>query len=245
MGDAGLIAEPGVCAGREQSAIETPHLRFEGDAETAGVHGAPPLADEGDDEARVVVAAVQKIGKCGFRRQQAHGLRKHAEDGAHQKNGDGVGRVPLGFECLGKFGEQGCNAARDGDAPALRVERVRLGPDGAQPLADFGVGQIGEIDAEGCGVRKLRVMFAGAGEIGIEIEAEADVADDQEWRPSLLGRQVTGVGLSLAAGSEHGLRPLAALPDVGTPILLLLAEQCQLRLVGALLGFEHEAAALI
>ena len=92
-------------------------------------------------------------------------------------------------------------------------------------------------------VGELRVVPAGAGEIGINVEAEPDIAHDQEGRRRLVGRQVAHVALGLALGAQHVLRPAGRVADrLAVRRLGRRREQFPLwRRVGALLGFEDEA----
>ena len=63
------------------------------------------------------------------------------------------------------------------------IERIGIGPDGAEELARFfPSAEIGEEDAVVFRVREALVMAAGAGELGVEIDAVADIADDEKRR---------------------------------------------------------------
>ena len=124
-----------------------------------------------------------------------------------------------GWPCASKECAEGGEAAGDlaGDAGggAGGVEGVGVGPDEAQPVADVGVAQVVEADAEAGGVGEVGVVLAGAGEVGEELDDVADVDDDEEGRPALVGGQRAGVGLGLAAGAHHGVVPAAGAADGG------------------------------
>jgi hypothetical protein len=49
----------------------------------------------------------------------------------------------------------------------------------------------------------LRVVFTLASEVGIDLEAMADIANDQEWRPAFARWQRLGVLLRLLARVQH------------------------------------------
>ena len=146
-----------------------------------------------------------------------------------------------------QLGQQPGDAARHLGALQSRVERLRIGPNGTQLPARVGPPQVGEIEAEAFAIGELRVVLAGAGEVGIEVEAEADVADDQERRPALLRRDIAGIALGLPLDLLHVSRPFRRVADVKPALVVVI----QLERRGldpgrrALLGFQHEAAALI
>ncbi|HOI10481.1 MAG TPA: hypothetical protein PK313_08420, partial [Myxococcota bacterium] len=62
--------------------------------------------------------------------------------------------------------------------PAGRVQRPRVGEDGAQFVADFRAGQVGQRDPTACRV----LSIAAFAEAGPDLEAVADVAGDDERR---------------------------------------------------------------
>ncbi len=94
-------------------------------------------------------------------------------------------------------------------------------------------------------------MLALEREVGVELDHVADVDDDQERRPALVGRQALGVGLGLLARLAHDPVPLrpAAPAGAGSQFRKLEAESLELgdllQALGALLGLQHEAAALV
>src|SRR6185312_1097282 len=77
------------------------------------------------------------------------------------------------------------------------VELVRVRPDQPQPLADFLIAQLFEIDAVALAVGELAVVASLAGEVGIDFEGVPDVADDDERRPLVVVRQRPGIVLRL------------------------------------------------
>jgi hypothetical protein len=79
----------------------------------------------------------------------------------------------------------------------------RIGPDQPQALPHLRPAQIVEVDAEGPAVGELDVVAALAGEVGIGLDHVADIADQDERRPPVIGRQGTGIVLGLAAGVQH------------------------------------------
>ncbi len=213
----------------------------------AAIHRPPQLAEQADEAGRMGLAGGQQLGEGGLPRQQPDRLREHAEDAAHQEGGDGVGCVRA-LQIAGQAGQQLRDLARHlGPAPR-RIERQRLPPDRRQPVARLRPAQVGEIDPEALAVGKLGVVPAGAGKVGIEVEAEPDIAHDQEWRARLLGRQIAHVGLRLPLGAKHLLRPAGGVADrlATLGLRLGLAEKGGLTGgIGTLLGFQDEAAAAI
>jgi hypothetical protein len=60
-----------------------------------------------------------------------------------------------------------------------------------------------EINAKTVPVGKLGVVLSLAGEVGINLEAMADIADNQEWRPAFGRGERLGVLLRLLARVQH------------------------------------------
>jgi hypothetical protein len=117
------------------------------------------------------------------------------------------------------LGQMVGNVARD--AAEARVGSSASGSSHRvlQALADRFVGKIGEPDAVRARVGEGRVGGAGAGEVGVQLDDVADIDDDQEGRPALLGRQRAGVVFGLAAGALQGVVEALA----GAPSLIFLA----------------------
>jgi hypothetical protein len=118
--------------------------------------------------------------------------------------------------------------ARDARRDARRVERQRVAPQHLQALADAGLGEIGEFDAMRARVGEGGVGGAGACEVGVQFDDVADIDDDQERRPALVGGQRASVAFGLAA------RPLQSIVET-----LAGSDEADL------LGFENEMAALV
>ena len=100
-----------------------------------------------------------------------------------------------------------------------------------EAVADGGVAQVVEADAEAGGVGEVGVVLAGAGEVGEELDVVADVDGDEEGRVFVGER--AGVGLGLAAGADHGVVP-GRVPRTAVPRgWRRLGEERELRRVGA------------
>ena len=74
-----------------------------------------------------------------------------------------------------------------------------------EAVADGGVAEVVEADAEAGGVGEVGVVLAGAGEVGEELDLLADGDGDEEGR--VFVGEGAGVGLGLAAGADHGVVP--------------------------------------
>src|SRR5690606_30883249 len=96
------------------------------------------------------------------------------------------------------------------------------------------------------GVGKGHVRLALPREVGVEVEAVADVDDEDEGRPAVAFGQGAGVAEGLLAGALHGKIPEAGAapgragltPDREAERRLLGGA----RVVAALLGLQHEGA---
>ena len=95
------------------------------------------------------------------------------------------------------------------------------------------------------GIGEAFVLAAGAGELGVEVDGVANVADDQERRAALLGRQGGDVAACLVEGAFKGFveGDGAALAVAGLAVarggrVVRFAGD-----VGALLAFPDERAA--
>src|SRR5690606_39664443 len=142
------------------------------------------------------------------------------------------------------------HVARDFGGVPRRIERVRIAPDRPQPLANFLAAQVLQVDAEAGPVGELAVVAALAGEVGENLDRVADVANQDERRPDVIGRQRAGILLGLLAGvaHQHVPAPMRAAAAAGWRGLesrkrfLAGAERDFLlaALLPALLGFEDE-----
>ena len=111
-----------------------------------------------------------------------------------------------------------------------RVEGLRTLPNLPQPRPHLGTAKVGHVYAKTLAAIELGIVLAEAGEVGIEVDAEPNVADHQERRPALGMRQVARVALGLALGLQHMLGPTRRVPNVGTVLrLVLTGEQLILR----------------
>ena len=102
-----------------------------------------------------------------------------------EESGDDMGVVAVGFERLGKLGEAVGDIAGDFGGFLGGIERIGIGPDGAEGGAVFFLAEIGEEDAVVFRVREAFVMAAGAGELRVEIDAVANIANDEKRRTAL------------------------------------------------------------
>lgn len=87
----------------------------------------------------------------------------------------------------------------------MGIEPYRL-----EAVAHLWFAQVFEINTKALAVGKLGVVLPLPGEIGIDLDAVADVADEDERRPTMRGRQGAGVFLRLPLGVEHQDVPGAA-----------------------------------
>ena len=129
---------------------------------------------------------------------------------------------PALFQRSGEASEALRDLAGDAGAAARGVERQRIGPREAEGLAHVGVAQFGEQDAVALRIGERDVGAAGAGELGVELDAVADIDDDEERRAAFAGGERAGVLLGLAAGLEHGFIPRRA-AALGVPFFAAFA----------------------
>ena len=182
--------------------------------------------------------------------QQAHVLGEHGEEAPHEEAGDAVGIVAAALQRGRDFGEVLGEGAGDGGGAPRGVERERIRPHLPQRGADALVAQVVEEDTVARLVGERDVVLALPREVGVQVDAVADVHHEQEGRPAVGVGEGAGVAEGLVLGPRHGALPGAA-PAVGVPVGadgLVDAERLGLggrRLVAALLGFQHEAALLV
>jgi hypothetical protein len=213
----------------EQFAVEARQRRAQDDRETTAVHVAPERGEQRHELLRALLQVFQQRQKGASAlvlRQQADIFGEHREQAARQKAGDEFGGVAGAFERLGDARQLVGDGARDAGRNARRVERHRLAPDGLQTSEDRFVGELGKPDAVRARVGKRRVGGAGTGEVGVQFDDLADVDDDQERRPALVGRQRAGIAFGLTAGALQGVIEHPA-GDTGPDLL----------------GFKHEMGA--
>jgi hypothetical protein len=174
----------------EQIAVELLHVALERERKSALVHRLPQLSDHAQKEIWIFDASLEHVAKAAFG-QQLNVLGEHCEKAAHVKERDLLGIIEalavlaLGvFKMPGDLGQPLRHGACGFRCDFARVEFVRIEPDEPQALADFRVAKLFEIDAKPLPVWKLRVIFSLAREVGVDLEAMADIADDQERRPA-------------------------------------------------------------
>ncbi len=153
--------------------------------------------------------------------------------------------MPLGLQRPREPSQQFGYVACDPRSLLGGIERMRLLPDAAKPVAQLRIPQVGQVDPEGLAVRELSVVLAGAGEVRVEVEAEADIADDQKWRIALGRGQVARVAFGLAPRGQHGARPSGRVTDMSSAFHLGSAEPSVLARVGALFGLQDETVPTI
>ena len=113
----------------------------------------------------------------------------------------------------GEEGEVAGDFAGDGSADFGGVEGERVEPDAAETVADCFVAEIVEAEAEAARVGEGLVGAAGLGEVGIDLDAVADIDDEKEGRGWFVGGEMAGVALGLAFGPPHGVVPGGAVAD--------------------------------
>ena len=136
----------------------------------------------------------------------------------------------------------------DGAADPGRVKAVRVGPDRVQALTDFGVVQVGKADAVAVAIGELGVELTLAREVGIDLARMAHVHDQQEGRPAIGAGNEMGITVSLVAGAQHGVVPLAraSLPMSGAEFGGFVGQEGKLvrggltAFAGALLGLHDK-----
>ena len=145
-------------------------------------------------------------------RQQLHVLGEHREQAAHEEMRHLLRRHTSSPPAPSTLGEPLGDLARDlGRACAsdrASADRSRS----LEPLAHLLLAQVFEIDAKALPVGELRVVLPLAGEVGIDLDAVADVADEDEGRPAVRGRQRAGIVLGLPPGVQHQHVPGAVAP---------------------------------
>ena len=145
---------------------------------------------------------------------------------------------------------------RDAGGAAAGVQLAGLLPHLAQQGAGALVGQRRQRQAEAGLVGEGHEGVADAGEVRVHVDAVAHVHHQHKQGPGLVGRQGAHVAQGLLAGGLHHLLPLHGAAQ-GVALAALFGGQAQLGAVGllglllsvgrvgALLGFQHEAAALV
>lgn len=132
-------------------------------------------------------------------------LGKHREQAAHQEIGNAGGVLLTLFEAFGEFGEMPRNLSGDAGRFLRWIEAERVGPDRGEPGADIFVPQIVKRDAEAGSIGELGVLLPRPTEIGIDVDAVADIGDKQERRPAVVDRQRLSIAFGLPARFDHRL----------------------------------------
>ena len=166
------------------------------------VHGLPELANVMLEGGRVRLARLERVLE-GLVRQQANVFGEHREQAAHEKHGHFVGGMLLALQRLRDFRQPLGNGARNAGGVARRVQRLRRVPNVFQALANVRLAQILQIDAEALTVGELIEGFAVAAEVRIDLKTMANVADNDERRRRMTGRQQAHIVFSLNAGIHH------------------------------------------
>ena len=205
----------------------------------------------------MVELPLEQIGERLLGQQHAGILGEHREQQAHQEAADGLGIVPARLQPPRDGGEIFGNLARGLGGAGGRVERLGIGPDQRQPLPHLLVMQVVEHDAVAGAVGELGISFAGAGEVRIDVDAIADVRDQQDRRPAMIGRQRLGIAFGLALRLKHRAGPAGRPAPRGAALdagagglaenvqIVLAACRSGLVRLAALLGLKDEAVALV
>ena len=191
----GVFKQPAVEAGD--------FLEQQGGVMGAGGHFLPQGGDEDREAARVFLCPFEQ-GLEAVLGQQAHVLGEHGEEAALEESGDDLGVVAVGFEGFGQEGEAAGDVAGDFGGDFRGIERMGIEPDAAEAFADFRAVEVRQGDAVRDGIGEAFVLAAGAGELGVEVDGVADVADDQEWRAAFVGGQGGDVAAPLVEGAFEG-----------------------------------------
>lgn len=193
----------------EEAAVEPEELFPQDDGEAgAGIH----LLEEGAKHRGETFTTLRNGGEQlgeGAVRQEAHVLREHAEEAAREELGGDLRLVAAGLEALRQLGEVSGDLAGDIGADLGGIERGGLRPDEAQALPHVLAGEVFERDAEAAWIGEREVGLARLGEVRIDLDAVADIADEDEGRVRLLGGEGAHITLGLAFGADHGIAPSA------------------------------------
>ena len=237
---------------REELAVEMLELRSGGGGIAALVHRLPQLRHQRLEGSRIVAAGEQQRLEGGIF-EQLGALGEHGEEAAHQEQRHLLRRVPR-FQGLGDRRQPLGDLSRHARGMAGGIERQRVPPDHGDTRADLGPVQLVQIDAEILAIGKLDVVLALPGEVRPELEAVADIAEDQKGRPAMGSRQRPRIVLRLPAGVHHqhvpgpvGTATAARAATTGRQAGQLLLQQhlLGLPLGPALLRFEHEGRFLV
>ena len=223
----------------EQLAVEAHQVLRQHRAEAAAVHRRPQRLQHLAQPRRLVTPARQQPDEGAspvvVTRQQPDILREHREQAARQEGGDQLGRMPGLLQAARQLRQLGRHRPRHPRADARRVERHRIEPQCAQPLADLRAVQVVEPDAVRAHVGVGRVGTARAAELGVQLDDMADIDHRDEGRAPFGGGQRAHIALGLRQRLQQCVvEALARAPRRG-----------RLRARIELLRLQHEAAAAI
>lgn len=139
------------------------------------VHRLPQRSQRMVQHLRGADVFTQQGFEAVFGQQNLGVFSKHREQHAHQKAADVFSVIAARLQPARNGGEQIGNLTRDFGRLDCGIKRFGRGPDGAQALAHISVAQILQHDAVAGPIRELGIGFAGAGEIGIDFDAIANV----------------------------------------------------------------------
>ena len=179
-------------------------LEQEGGILGAGGHFLPQGGDENRETARVFLHFFEQGLEAVFR-EQADVLGEHGEEAALEESGDDLRVVAIGLKGLGQGGEAAGDVAGDLGGELGGIERMGIEPNSPEAVADFLPMEIRQGDAVGDGIGETLVLATGAGELGIEIDGMAHVANDEERRAAFLGWQGGNVAACLVVSTFEGL----------------------------------------
>ncbi len=145
----------------EEIAIEAEHLVIERIGEAAGIHPLPELFHFGDESLQPAAAAFEELAEA-FGGEQLHILGEHGEERAHEEGGDGLRRMAGALQQLREAAELFGDLAGDAGGAAGGIEREGIGPDEAEGVADFGLGEIVQEEAMRARIGERDVGAAGA-----------------------------------------------------------------------------------
>ena len=167
-----------------------------------GRHFPPQGRDEGGKARGVFIDFLEEFEKAMLR-QEPDVLRKHGEETALEKDRDDFGIVLFRFERFRELREPVRDVAGDLGNALRRVERMRIGPDRTEELANLRLTQVFEGDPVIFRIGEALVASSGDGELGVEFENIADVADDEKRRSPLTCGKIADVALGLGMGARH------------------------------------------
>jgi len=166
------------------------------------VHRFPELADIVGKGFRVLLAFLQDLLE-GFLRQQPDVLGEHREQAAHQKHRHVLCGIVLLLQRQRDLREAFGYIARHLGGCLRRIERFRMEPDFPESLANVVDAKVFEVNSKRLAVRELGVVLALPGRIRVDLDAMPDIADEDERRPAVRGRQRAGLFFRLPLGVEH------------------------------------------